>query len=218
MGAIKQFKHLQQSDDALIANIQLLLADKGISEAELSRQTGIPQPTLHKILTGKTSDPRISTLKSIAEYFEVSLDNLYSGNIFQALTPVKTGHSVPIINWEMCSDLSKLAKLSPTNWDEWTVIDHINHTNVYALKSRPSMEPRFPRGTLLIIDPKAHPSDGDLVVTCYPNTTEATLRELLIDGPSKQLLPLKGGATSWEFADDIKIIGTVIQSRFTFQG
>ena len=77
MNVIKKFKHQQPSDDIVIRNLQELMHAKDISEAELSRQTSIPPATIHKILSGKTSDPRISTLKTLADFFQVTLYQLY---------------------------------------------------------------------------------------------------------------------------------------------
>jgi len=41
---------------------------------------GIPQPTLHKILTGKSQNPHAGTLRRLSEYFDVSIDWLLTGN------------------------------------------------------------------------------------------------------------------------------------------
>ena len=57
----------------LVNNIKRLMMAKGLNEAKLAKRTNIPQPTLHKILSGKTEDPRVSTLKLLAEFFNVSL-------------------------------------------------------------------------------------------------------------------------------------------------
>src|SRR3990167_9793231 len=192
MNVIKKFKHQQPSDDIVIRNLQELMHAKDISEAELSRQTSIPPATIHKILSGKTSDPRISTLKTLADFFQVTLDQLYLENAAnQQITSSSQGESAPIITWEDCINSKKVIKmLNPRNWQNWAAIDNsLDSDGVYGLITRPSMEPRFPRGTMLIVDVKVRPADGDLVILQYPNTNEATLRELSMDGPNKLLIP-----------------------------
>src|SRR5258708_3755131 len=53
----------------LISMLKKLMADKGIrSETELARQVNLPQTTIHRILSGETSDPRASTLSIIASF------------------------------------------------------------------------------------------------------------------------------------------------------
>ena len=44
-----------------------------------AREIGVPQPTLHGILSGRTKEPRPSVLRTIADHFGVSVDWLLSG-------------------------------------------------------------------------------------------------------------------------------------------
>ena len=78
------------------------------------------------------------------------------------------------------------------------------------------MEPRFPRGTILIVDTQTKPTDGDFVIVHYATTKEATMRELSIDGPHQLLLPLNQNSVSDKLDKSIRIVGTVIQSRFSY--
>ena len=54
------------------SKLQKLMDENGIaSVTELSRQSNVPQPTLHKILKGDTLNPRQSVLDRISSYFQV---------------------------------------------------------------------------------------------------------------------------------------------------
>ncbi|WP_338649218.1 XRE family transcriptional regulator [Pseudomonas sp. ML2-2023-3] len=53
-----------------------LLARHGISAMALHRSTGVPQPTLSRILSGKIVDPSDRHISKIAEYFHISTDRL----------------------------------------------------------------------------------------------------------------------------------------------
>lgn len=44
---------------------------------ELSEKSGVPKNTVAKILAGVTTDPRISSLRSIAHALGLTLDDLY---------------------------------------------------------------------------------------------------------------------------------------------
>jgi transcriptional regulator with XRE-family HTH domain len=48
----------------------------GENVTELSRRTGIPQPTLRNILIGTTTKPRPGTLDILAEYYGISIAQL----------------------------------------------------------------------------------------------------------------------------------------------
>lgn len=194
------------------------MRSRNINEATLARETQIPQATLHKILSGKTSDPRISTLKILADYFKTTLDDLYSHDMNQGIHEKKSANSIAIISWQDCLNSSEIIKpLTTNNWDSWLVVDSVLHESSYALSSKPCMEPRFPRGTILIVDPETSPDDGDLVIVHYPDTNEATLRELSQDGPIRMLLSYNQNIPPEQLTKDIKIIGTVVQSRFLYQ-
>lgn len=215
--AIAKMKRVEISKPStLIANLQYLIDKAGISEAELSRYTNIPQPTLHKILSGKTTDPRISTLKILAKHFNVSIDQLLAG--FSAdfeNQKIKT-QPIPLISWENCIQGNSFTKnLTLTNWPNWVTNDWIS-PHVYGLISKPSMMPRFPKETILIISSDIEPRDGDLVVVHYPSSKEATIRELSIDGPTKLLLSINSTRQQDNIHDQIKIIGTLAQTRFSY--
>src|SRR3990167_958328 len=53
-----------------------LMSEKGIKSAELARKTGVGQPVVYRLMTGATENPQILTLKPIADFFGVSLDQL----------------------------------------------------------------------------------------------------------------------------------------------
>lgn len=215
MVAASSQQHQLSEDEILISNLRQLMYNARVSEAELARQTKIPQPTLHKILAGSTTDPRISTLRLLADFFHLSVDDLYTPNIDSSPQTKAQTQSVPIISWSDCiKSSSYLKQLSPANWQDWLVTEPLGE-NVYGLTSKPSMEPHFPRNTILIINSKLIPTDGDLVVVHYAGTEEATLRELMVDGPSKLLIPLSSNANKDILDENIKILGVLIQSRFS---
>jgi transcriptional regulator with XRE-family HTH domain len=55
---------------------QLMISDSKISEGELSRRSGIPQSTIHRILSGQIKESKPSTLRPLANYFGLSLAQL----------------------------------------------------------------------------------------------------------------------------------------------
>src|SRR3990167_1003734 len=88
--------------DILIHNLRALMKKAGINEAELSRRTNIHQATVHKILAGKTEDPRASTLKTLSDFFGISIDELLSGNPIATSekSAATSAQSIPVISWK----------------------------------------------------------------------------------------------------------------------
>jgi transcriptional regulator with XRE-family HTH domain len=62
-------------------NLRFLLTESGISENDLAEQTGVPQPTINRILRGLSRDPRDGTLRPLAEFFGVTVEELRTSNI-----------------------------------------------------------------------------------------------------------------------------------------
>ncbi|MDC1452943.1 helix-turn-helix domain-containing protein [Porticoccaceae bacterium] len=60
-----------------------LMKQEGISQSGLSRATGVPQPTINRILSQVTQDPRRDSMMSIANYFGVPLESLYGSSSSQ---------------------------------------------------------------------------------------------------------------------------------------
>lgn len=57
-------------------NLQWLMTKARTNPHELQRATGVPQPTIHRILTGVSTDPRTQTLEPLARFFQVSVSDL----------------------------------------------------------------------------------------------------------------------------------------------
>jgi SOS-response transcriptional repressor LexA len=186
-----------------------------VTEAEVSRQTHIPQPTIHKILSGKTTDPRVSTLRALADFFKISIDELVTG--IRTKRQAAETHSIPVISWSECIEAEKfIATLNPSTWSKWVVTEPLRET-CFAVMSKPSMEPRFAIGSILVIDPGMEAVDGDIVLVHYVNTPEATLRKISIDGPLVLLANLYGDTSPQTMASDITIKGVLIRSIVSYQ-
>lgn len=57
-------------------NLRALMTARGISENRLATETGVPQPTIHRVTSGKAKDPRDGTLRPLANFFGVSVEQL----------------------------------------------------------------------------------------------------------------------------------------------
>jgi len=59
-----------------MSKLKAMRESKGLSQKELSKETGIRQATISEIETGKAKDTWISTYKKLAEYFKCTIDEL----------------------------------------------------------------------------------------------------------------------------------------------
>lgn len=72
-------------------NLAALLAQRNLNPTQLANEAGIPQPTIHRMLSGESKSPRVENLTVLADYFGVSLEAL-AGN------DIPTASSVPSLS------------------------------------------------------------------------------------------------------------------------
>lgn len=62
-------------------SLKKLLNESGENPNSLSIKVGIPQPTIFRMLSGETVEPRRSNLEKIAKFFGVKVEHLYDSHI-----------------------------------------------------------------------------------------------------------------------------------------
>ncbi len=214
------------SIEQLSNNLRGLMQERALSEAALSRATKIPQPTLHKILAGKTCDPRISTLNILAQYFSTTVDQLYQASVLLG-TPTKPyspEQTIPITTWDNCTEEAFLPTLQATLPKLAINQKYLTHASTqeaqyqFVLMSKQSMVPFFNLDTYLVIDTQVSQKDGDFVIVHYHDTREATIRQLHIDGPDQWLTPIHASQTHRDIcSDNIRIIGKLIEAKMLYK-
>lgn len=193
-------------------NYRFLLARKGVSSSDVSRSTGISQPALSKIERGISENPRLQTLNLLAEYFGVSVSDLINSNLSDATEieePLSHINYVPLISWVQAGNWQEVIdNLHPGEGERIpTVYKAREHT--YALRVHgDSMEPKFSNGDIIIVEPGEQPENGSYVVV-RQNGSEATFKQLCIDGSNCFLKPLNSRYPIMEMKQDAVICGVV---------
>ena len=208
----------QKYDDKikiLSSNLSDLLKNKGINENDLAKKLNIPYNTIHRIITGTTSDPRLSTLKQISDYFDVTIDDLINqGNHVPLSKHAHYPEFTPLISWNTLNKLDfndKVTLPEETQWIRTPAIEGINkQSQLIALESTKSMQSRFPPGTTFIINFDEKPMDGDIILVKFKLNHAVSLRELITDPPRWQLLPITPGSESIYFDEDTHVIIGVV--------
>jgi len=70
------------------------MAEQGWSEGELSRRSKVPQPTVHRIITGESKSPRQSNIDSIAKALGVAVEFLWYGGEAKSMPPAEVRSSI----------------------------------------------------------------------------------------------------------------------------
>jgi len=98
--------------------------------------------------------------------------------------------SVPLISWVSAGYFCEVIdNFHPGDAEEWISTTVAVSPNSYALRVRgESMEPDFPAGSIIIVDPLREPMPGNYVIA--KNGGEATFKQLTQDGADRYLKPL----------------------------
>ncbi|MFZ2193735.1 MAG: helix-turn-helix transcriptional regulator [Candidatus Moraniibacteriota bacterium] len=67
---------LNKACSEIAKNVKRLKKKNHLSKSDLVRETGLDYHTIAKIESGRTPDPRISTIKKIADAFKEPLEEL----------------------------------------------------------------------------------------------------------------------------------------------
>lgn len=116
---------------------------------------------------------------------------------------------VPLISWVQAGKWREAIDLyAPDDAENWieTTVPIKEHT--FALRvDGDSMEPEFPAGVLIVVEPDLDPQPGDYVIA--KNGDEATFKQLVKDGPDWYLKPINERYPIKPLESPCKIIGVV---------
>lgn len=197
-----------------------LLNDKGLTANAFAKKSGIPQPTIHKILEGKTANPGINTIEDIAANLDVSPCEFFDypfDYTIEGLAP-----KIPLYPWFSCMDVQDQMKDSEENRSEGYFFPEEVQSGqrLFCFKVEGDYYvPTFRSGDIVFFDANKKPVSGSYVVIVEDEEVEgdiiylATIEQIITDGrrlylrslnidiPDTQLKPLLKSQ---------KIIGTCI--------
>lgn len=189
-----------------------LMTEKKIRVTELARQVNLPQPTIHRIANGTCEHPHLSSLEPIANFFSITVAQLKG---YEPIPWLDRILKVPHLSWE--NALSWPDNREKIKYSELILTDAAIGKNGFALKIKDaSMEPIFPKNTMLIADPDKKAKDRSYVIAQLGKYPEAIFRQLLIDANEKYLKPLSPDFDQYRMTrltDNDKILSVVIQAK-----
>lgn len=199
--------------------LNYLLELSNISEAELARKINIPRATINRLTTGRTPDPRASTLNAIAEFFDVTVDQLLGKqSLSQRAKLAMNNTTVPIIEWKSsCNWKNVIEKLKPNTSHEWVMIDEATDEAKFGIRvNGESMWPQFQTNTILIIAPHREPKNRDFVIAHLRDSDEIVFRQLIVDDKYKFLKAINNIFPTIRLDNNGEIIGVVVQTRNSY--
>ena len=177
----------------------------GFTLEEVAYTTGINHGTISKIETGKQEFSQ-ETIAKIAAAIRVPLAEIYRRAEATArasappaapppdipdLEPVALPTTVPLISWVAAGSWSEaIDTLAPGQGARIPTTARVRQ-HTYALRVRgDSMEPKFPDGSIIIVEPEEEPLPGKYVIVRQNGDTEVVFKQLIQDGGTLYLKPL----------------------------
>lgn len=210
--------------------LKKLLFDKDIKPVDLARAVDLPAPTIHRLVTGKSTRPYTTSLQPIADFFSIDMDQLVGEkpmpiDIEEPASDDKTNDThelishnikaIPILSW---SSFSGGTSAQTLELGKITVGNHISDNAFALIMPDASMEPIFSYNCTLIFDPSAKYQDRSYILVNI--ASKAVFRQLIDDGEHKYLKPLNPNVASFPMRlldHDDRILATLVESRNCFK-
>lgn len=198
--------------------VQLMKA-LNIDESTLAKACNISLASLSRIKNNPESNPTISTLRPLADFFNITIDQLLGYSpLDNNLNMIK---KIPVIKHsDIFSWLNN--KTSNTVISQWIVYDLPTSEHTFATPYKLDNTNSALQNCILLIDPKRAYKHEDLVLIYNNKIKQFFLRLIFIDDQDKIFLrPIESGFSDYIALDickvNLDILGVVIESRLQYQ-
>ena len=201
-------------------NFEKICIDKGVKPTVVVRDCGLAASTY--TLWTDESVPRQSTLKKLADYLGVSVDDLLGRNedTEEEEPPKQTGVRIPVLG-RVAAGIPIEAIQDIDDWEEIPKKMAAGGT-YYALRIHGrSMEPRMREGDIVIVRQQEQVDNGEIAVVIV-NGFEATCKKVEFFDGGIRLVSLNEEYAPMTFTFDevnrlpVHIIGKVVELRAKF--
>lgn len=181
--------------------LELLLHTHAISDSALSKKAGVPQPTIHRLRSGMSPDPRVSTLIPLANYFNITVGQLIGTE------------TLPNDLNQPHNNSTGVTPFIPTL--SWQDVSRTKQQTLYALK----IEQNFKKnsalnfGTIITVDPHKAPQDRDFVIVKKQGQQSASVMIWIEQGGACYLAPLHDELPTTLFDATDTLCGVIIEIR-----
>jgi SOS-response transcriptional repressor LexA len=189
--------------------IKQLRTAKGLTQTQLGEAIGVDRGNVSRYESGANA-PDFDRLQVLADTLGMAVSDMFAraetGNV--EIAPEIKG-TVPLISWVQAGRWNDVIDNLHPGEGERIPTKYRVRKHTYALRVRgDSMEPKFPEGAILIVEPDENPEPGAFVIVRH-NGGEATFKQLMVDGDTRYLKPLNSRYPIMEVKPDAVFCGVV---------
>lgn len=202
--------------------LRALMQEVGITVTELARQTGVGQPVIHRMASGETDNPKVASLSPIAKFFNVNISQLI-GDEPLPLDRFAGSHNpfyrqwsrLPLLNWHQATKWPET--LIPTEVQSYISTEAPVSRHAFALRMEDTtMQPRFPLGALIIIEPTIKAQNNDFIAIHVNDEEKIQVKQVLFDGAEIYLKPLNTDFETKKVTKFHRILGVMVQTLIEY--
>jgi len=150
---VKNKEDLATLAATFVATVKQLQQEAGVTDAELSRAINLDRGTLSRLLSGETTDPRLSTISAIAKFFGVPMSTLF-GEENRGFVPV----------YEQRNLRAAHLAAAPRHDQHWIKVSNINSSRFAITLAQQSRTEPLPHNAILVIGDYESLDSGDFVL------------------------------------------------------
>jgi SOS-response transcriptional repressor LexA len=194
--------------------LHMLMGD--MSESALARAVNLPKATVNRVLSGSTPDPRAGTLLPIAQYFNITIEQLMGAAELPINSPLRSTNSlmvkIPFISFENLTSWIK-DEYKPEKFYEITSFSNkILDSNCFITQIKSDeMAPLLSKNSFLIVKKHIKIQDDDVIILVFYD--EIIIRKYIILKGEKYLVSSNPTSDIINFEETMKLIGVVIEGR-----
>lgn len=204
------------------AVITKLMNNYNLDESTLAKACKISLASLSRIKNNPDSNPTISTLRPIADYFNISIDQLLGFSPIESKKPL--ANNIPVItqtdifNWLD----NKTTKQPIKNWLNYGFeISDKSFAIEYNINTASNINNSVLKNSLLIIDPKRPYKHDNLIFIYNKKLKELFIRKIAIDDQNQIFIsPIEDGFSSYialeSCSENIVSLGIIVETRLQY--
>lgn len=200
--------------------IKACMDARHLDQSGIARELGIEPQSVQQWICGQTT-PRGYRIKALAALLDVEPWELLGGAAPQGIPLRRAGESVsgpqpvPRLSW-VSAGLFREVPTVPT--EEWDTPSEPLSGGAFSLRVEgDSMEPEFPNGCVIFVDPGTPALNGDYVVVTLDDTHLATFKQLVLDGSRRYLKPLNPRYPILPIDPPARVCGVVREMRKAYR-
>jgi SOS-response transcriptional repressor LexA len=219
--ALAKTKPVRPEYLAVGQRIKACMEARNLDQSTVARGLGIEPQSVQQWIRGQTN-PRGYRIKALAALLDVEPWELL-GTEQETAADAKSANRgaaavrrVPRVSWVSAGQFREMASVPEA--EEWDAPSEPMGEQAFSLRVEgDSMEPEFPSGCVIFVDPQTQPLNGDYVIVALDDSHQATFKQLVLDGAQRYLKPLNSRYPIIPINREARVCGVVREMRKAYR-